>query len=103
MYGGCCPLEAKISEANDRDLAIRVQPGARRDQVVGEREGVLVLKIAAPPVEGAANAALCRFVATVLGLRQGDVTVTRGLTSRHKTIAVAGLAAGEVRRRLLLV
>ena len=45
------------------DVAIRLQPRAKREEVVGERAGAIVIRVTAPPVDGKANAALCAFVA----------------------------------------
>jgi uncharacterized protein (TIGR00251 family) len=82
-------------------VAIWLQPRGSRNQVVGEREGAIVIKLQAPPVDGAANAALLRFVAERLGVAVSAVELLRGHTSRRKQISVAGLNAAEVRGRLL--
>lgn len=88
---------------SDRDaaLAIWLQPRGSRNQVVGEREGAVVIKLQAPPVDGAANAALLRFVAERLGVAPSDVLLLRGHTSRRKLISVAGWSAEAVRQVLL--
>jgi uncharacterized protein (TIGR00251 family) len=82
-------------------VAIRLQPRSSRDQVLGEREGAIAIKLQAPPVDGEANAALLRFVARRLGVPPRDVTLVRGTTSRHKWIAVQGRSAAQVRAVLL--
>ncbi len=82
-------------------VAIRLQPRSSRDQVLGERDGAIAIKLQAPPVDGEANAALLRFVARRLGLPPRDVTLVRGATSRSKWIAVQGRSAAEVRAALL--
>jgi uncharacterized protein (TIGR00251 family) len=81
-------------------LAVRVQPRARRDEIVGERAGAVLVRVTAPPVEGRANAALCRVIATRLGLAPGKVTVVRGASARDKLVEIDGLEAEEVRRLL---
>ncbi len=82
-------------------VAIRLQPRSSRDQVLGERDGAIAIKLQAPPVDGEANAALLRFVARRLGVPPRDVTLVRGATSRSKWIAVQGRSAAEVRAALL--
>jgi uncharacterized protein (TIGR00251 family) len=81
-------------------LELLVQPRASRTRVVGEHDGRLKLQLAAPPVDGEANAALVEFLARTLGVRKGEVTVLRGETGRRKTVRVAGVAAAVVRAAL---
>jgi len=82
-------------------LEIRLQPRGGRDQVMGERDGAVLIRIAAPPVDGKANAALIAFVPKTLGVPKGSVVIIRGETSRTKVIRVAGRAAADVRAALL--
>jgi uncharacterized protein (TIGR00251 family) len=82
-------------------LAVRVQPRAKRDEVVGERNGAIVIRVAAPPVDGKANAALCRFVARQAGVGRSAVTVVRGESARDKLLRVDGLSADALRAALL--
>lgn len=82
-------------------VAIRLQPRSSRDQVLGERDGAIAIKLQAPPVDGEANAALLRFVARRLGVPPRDVSLVRGATSRSKWIAVQGRSAAQVRAALL--
>jgi uncharacterized protein YggU (UPF0235/DUF167 family) len=70
------------------ELAVRVIPRARRDEVAGERAGRLVVRTTAAPVDGRANEAVCRLVAAHLGVRRQDVTVVAGARSRDKTLRV---------------
>jgi uncharacterized protein (TIGR00251 family) len=83
------------------DLSIRLQPRARRDEVVGERGGAIVIRVTAPPVDGKANAALCAFVARAAGVSASNVSVVRGQTSRDKVVRVNGVSALTLRERLL--
>ena len=78
-------------------LEILVQPRASRTRVIGEHDGRLKIQLAAPPVDGEANAALVDFLAHALGARRSDVTIERGDTGRRKTVRVAGLTAAAVR------
>lgn len=88
-------------EEAPRHLVIRLQPRSRRNAVVGEREGAVLIALQAPPVDGAANAALLRFLATQLRLPQNAFTLVRGASSRLKWIAIDGLTVPEAHRKLL--
>jgi uncharacterized protein (TIGR00251 family) len=83
-------------------LAVRVQARARRDEIAGERAGSLLVRVTAPPVDGEANAAVCRLLAARLGLAPGRIAVVRGASSRDKLIEIDGIEAGELRRLLEL-
>ena len=85
----------------DALLAVRVQPRARRDEVVGERADAIVIRIAAPPVDGKANAALCRFVAKRAGVPRSAVTVVRGESAKDKLLRVDGVSLDALRAALL--
>lgn len=74
-------------------IRVRVVPNARRSEVLGweddPRAGrVLRVKVAAPPVEGRANEALCAFLSEELGLAKSKVALEKGGTSRHKTLSL---------------
>jgi uncharacterized protein (TIGR00251 family) len=81
-------------------LRVRVQPRASRDALSGEREGALVVRLTAPPVEGAANEALVRFLGKALGVAPSAVRVVSGTTGRNKIVSVAGVEAATARERL---
>ncbi|MBT3941660.1 MAG: DUF167 domain-containing protein [Chloroflexi bacterium] len=82
-------------------LTIRVQPRASSDGVLGFLEdGTLRMRVTAPPVDGAANTAVCKVLSKALGIRRGAVRVTHGKTARRKIVQVDGLSGGEVRERL---
>jgi uncharacterized protein len=70
------------------ELRVRLQPRAHRDEIVGEREGVLVVRVTAPPVGGKANEALCRLVAKHVGVAPSRVTVVRGHRARDKVLRI---------------
>ena len=82
-------------------VEIWLQPRGSRNQVVGVRDAAIVIKLQAPPVDGAANAALLRFVAERLSVPPRSVVLLRGHTSRRKQIAVQGWCAAAVREALL--
>jgi uncharacterized protein (TIGR00251 family) len=82
-------------------IAVRVQPRARRDELAGERDGVLLVRVTAPPVEGRANDAVRKLLAKRLGVAAGRVSVVRGASGRDKVVEVQGMEAEAVRRALL--
>jgi len=86
--------------AGGATLRVRVSPRASRDELAGERDGALVVRLTAPPVEGQANAALLRFLARQLGVAPSTLSVTRGAKGRDKVLLVAGARAEELRASL---
>jgi uncharacterized protein (TIGR00251 family) len=81
-------------------LSVRVQPRASQTGI-GEAMGAeLKVRVAAPPVDDAANEALVRFLAKSLGCGRGQVSVVRGGKSRHKVVAVEGVKGADVLARL---
>jgi uncharacterized protein len=84
-------------------LAVRLQPRAKRDEIVGDRGGRLLVRVTAPPVDGKANDALCRLIAKQAGVAPSRVRVTRGHTARDKAVEVQGIASHELRAALGLV
>jgi uncharacterized protein YggU (UPF0235/DUF167 family) len=70
---------------------VRLQPRAARDGLMGLRDGVLVARVSAPPLDGRANRALCRLVADRAGVPPSNVTVLRGERSRDKVLGVVGV------------
>jgi len=95
-------------------LAVKVVAGASRDRIVGPWGGAsrggwsepagrgerLKVTVRKPARKGAANKAVCVFLATCLGVRPSDVTVLRGATRPEKILFIRSLSAGEVLRRL---
>lgn len=91
-------------ETTSRGVRIRVhvQPRASRTEAAGLHGDALKVRLAAPPVDGAANDALVRWIADELGVPRSAVTLTAGASSRAKTVEVAGADVAEVRRLLKL-
>ncbi len=81
-------------------LLVHVQPRAKREEIAGWQGERLRLRVTAPPVEGAANEAVVRLLADLLGVRRSQVTITRGVKSREKTVVVEGLSAEGLRQRI---
>lgn len=81
-------------------LRVRVTPRARSEALAGERDGALLVRLTAPPVEGAANEALGRFLGKALGVPASRVRVIAGERGRNKTVSVTGIDAATARSRL---
>ncbi len=82
-------------------LALRVQPGARRAALLARlASGEWKLAVTAPPEDGRANDAVVELLADLLGVKRRQVTVTRGLSSRIKQVEVVGLSSADAEHRL---
>lgn len=81
-------------------LTVRVKPRASRDAIEGEREGALVVRLQASPVEGAANAALLRVLGRALDVPPSAVRIRSGATGRRKRVEVTGVSPADARARL---
>ncbi|HEX6733398.1 MAG TPA: DUF167 domain-containing protein [Azonexus sp.] len=79
-------------------LTLHIQPGARTTECAGMHGDALKIRLAAPPVDGKANAALIAFVAERLGCGRSDVILKSGQTSRRKVLAVSGSTPEAVAR-----
>ncbi|MGH2880832.1 MAG: DUF167 domain-containing protein [Solirubrobacteraceae bacterium] len=90
-------MDARMPSA---DVAVRVTPRARASEIAGERDGVLLVRVRAPPTDGRANAELCRLIAKHASVGVRSVAVTRGASSRDKVVHVEGIDEEELRRRL---
>lgn len=69
-------------------LAVRVQPNASVTTIAGEHGDQLKIRLAAPPVDGKANAELVRFLARAVGVPRAEVAVVRGQSGRSKTVRI---------------
>jgi uncharacterized protein (TIGR00251 family) len=78
-------------------LTLHIQPGAKKTEVAGEHGDALKIRLAAPPVDGKANAALLAFIAERLGVSKNAVTLKSGQTSRRKVVEVEGASVEAVR------
>jgi uncharacterized protein (TIGR00251 family) len=82
-------------------LDVLVQPRASRSRVVGEHDGRVKIQLAAPPVDGEANAALLAFLAEALRVKRADVALLAGEAGRRKRVRVAGVTAAAASAALL--
>lgn len=93
-----------VSVVEDRSDGVKinvyVQPRASKSEVVGVQDDALRVRIAAPPVDGAANSELIGLLRKVLRVRRSDIEILMGGTGRRKTILVRDRSASEVRKSL---
>jgi uncharacterized protein (TIGR00251 family) len=81
-------------------ITVRLSSRAGRDELLGLEDGVLRAKVAAPPVDGKANRALCKLVAKRVGVAPSRVSVVRGEKSREKLVRVEGVEQAAVQAAL---
>jgi uncharacterized protein (TIGR00251 family) len=79
----------------DTLLKVRVQPGSSRNEVVGKRDGAVIVRVTAPPADGKANTAACKLLAERAGIPPSRVEVVRGALRRDKVIRLIGLDPGD--------
>ncbi|MBA7715324.1 hypothetical protein ES703_124365 [subsurface metagenome] len=85
---------------NEVKISLRVYPNASRNEVVGFANGILRVKVSAPPSKGKANRELITFLSRLLGVGKGSVNIIKGHTTRNKVVAVDGLSQEEVMKQL---
>jgi uncharacterized protein len=89
-----------VATATGVRVSIRVQPRASANEIAGVHGDALRIRLTAPPVEGAANAALVDFLASTLGIARRDVTIIAGSSSRSKIVELTGITEDRVRSLL---
>ena len=85
---------------NDAHLAVKVTPNAGRSEIVGLKDGVLQVRVAAPPDKGKANKELINVLAEKLGVKKASVLIVKGQTSRHKSVIIEGMSGDELLKRI---
>ena len=83
----------------DARITVRLTPRAAVDRVDGVVEGALRVRVAAPAVDGAANASLMKLIAAELGISRSDVRIVAGATGRNKLVAIDGIDPARVAAR----
>ena len=89
------------SDGADAVLNLHIQPGARNTEVAGLHGDALKIRLAAPPVDGKANACLIEFLAERLEVAKSRIELVGGASARAKRIRIGGMNAATVRQRLL--
>lgn len=86
----------EVTEKPDSlSFSVRVIPRASRSEIVGEYDGSLKVKLASPPVDGAANAELIKLFAKKFDVSRGDVEIVSGETSKNKRIKINNLSKSK--------
>jgi uncharacterized protein len=85
---------------NSVEVALHVQPRARRTEIAGEFNGALKLKVMAPPVDEAANRAVIQFFASILAVPKSRVQIVSGDKSREKILRIEGISLNDFLARL---
>lgn len=95
--------ELKVKEGPEGvTFQVRVLPRSSRNEVAGISEGVVKIKLTAPPVEGAANGALVEFLSGKLKISKSKISIVRGQSSRSKTVAISGIDAAGLNKLVTL-
>lgn len=81
-------------------FGVHLQPKAQKDEIVAVREGMLWVRVAAPPVGGKANRSCLEFLASGLGISISSLALLGGMHARHKTVQISGLPAAELLSRI---
>lgn len=81
-------------------MTVRVIPRARKTELAGTRDGALLVRVVAPPVDDAANDAVVACLADRLGVPRRAIRIVSGAKGRHKRIAVSGVTAAHIREKL---
>lgn len=84
-----------IETTNSLTFSVRVIPRASRSEIVGEHDGSLKVKIASPPIDGAANLELKKLFAKQFGVSKSDIEIISGETSRNKRIKISNLSKAK--------
>lgn len=79
-------------------VKVKVVPGSSRTAAAGILDGMLKIKIAAPPEKGKANAALIEFISGKLDVKKTAIKITSGLTSSIKELVIEGVTAGQIEK-----
>lgn len=89
-----------VEKDGNLSFSIRVIPRASKTEIVGELDGVLKLRIASPPVDGAANAEIVRFLAKKFSVSRSDVEIVSGQNSKNKRILINNLSQSTFEEKI---
>jgi uncharacterized protein (TIGR00251 family) len=87
-------------QANAVTLPIRIQPRASKNEIIRREDGGLKIRLTAPPVDGAANDALIRFLSDAFSVPKSSIEIVSGHTSRDKIVRIHGTSEAEAERLL---
>ena len=100
MKGRASSRKQKQTEISAAILAVRIQPRASKNGATRMQDGSLKIRLTAPPVDGAANEALVKFLSETLSISKSQVEIVSGLTGRQKIVRVSGISEVDVIRLL---
>lgn len=89
-----------VADGDGVTLRLHVQPGARKTELAGRHGDALKIRLAAPPVDGKANACLIAYLADRLGVAKSAVNLVTGESARAKRVRVVGIGAEQARAAL---
>lgn len=89
-----------VADGKGVTLRLHIQPGAKKTEVVGPHGAALKIRLAAPPVDGKANACLMEFLAGRLGVAKSSVSLVSGESARAKRVRIDGIEPSVARNRL---
>jgi len=78
-------------------FSVRVVPRASKSEIVGEHDGALKIRIASPPVDGAANAELIKVLSKTFGVSKSEVEITSGQASKTKQVKISNVKIEQFR------
>ena len=81
-------------------ISVRVIPRAGRSEIAGVRGGALLVRLNAPPVDGAANSELIEVLAEALAVPKRNVSIASGMTSKQKRVRISGISVDRAASRL---
>lgn len=87
-------------EKEQARITVRVQPNASQNDLLGFKDGVLHIRVAAPPIRSRANQELIKFLSDILGVGKSNLTIKMGITNKRKVIGISGLTQDQVMRQL---
>ncbi len=88
-----------MAEEVQTRIVVQVQPNAGQNQVLGFKDEVLYVRIAAPPIKGKANQELIKFLSDILKVSKSNLTIEKGMAGKRKVIGISGLTQDQVMRR----
>jgi uncharacterized protein (TIGR00251 family) len=77
-------------------IAVRVQPEASQNRILGFQDGMWQVRIAAPPIKGKANQELIKFLSDILGVGKSNLTIEQGMTNKQKVVGIKGLTQNQI-------
>src|SRR5262245_59085141 len=81
-------------------ISVRTQPRAPRTSIVGELDGALKIRLAAPPVDGEANEELIRYLSQIFDLPRKEIEIISGEKSRNKQVRISGISVDQLQREI---